>query len=128
MPTDTLLPAKLEHFYRFPEMRAQLRTAVWPAKAMKDYDYMLECSKRPWDSFLATGEREVDHYLTWRVISKIVNDGFDAWRCETCRHCRTLGEYDGRPIGRTRNSTTEASWLKSLATASSWPLPERFYC
>lgn len=31
--------------------------------AMKDYDYMRECTRRPRDYFLVTGEGDITHYV-----------------------------------------------------------------
>lgn len=94
---------------------------------MKDYDYMMECSKRPRDSFLATGERNIDHYVTNTVIRKVIKD---YGRLDRVNKTTPVGplEYDGRPIGGTRNSTTRALSLMEfrdrlfLATAGAFLL------
>jgi hypothetical protein len=41
------------------------------AQAVKDYEYMLECSKLPRDYFYATGERAVDRYVIRRLAGDL---------------------------------------------------------
>lgn len=70
---------------------------------MRDYDYMAQCSKKPRDYFLATGERHVDRYIIKRVIKQSIG-GLD--RLE---HLELISpdehwDDDGRPIGDTRGT------------------------
>ena len=77
---------------------------------MKDYDYMTECSKRPRDHFLATGERSIDHYVTRRVITDVFGRHNQLGSLDKLNKDHPLGpwEYDGQPIGGTRNRTLKA--------------------
>lgn len=81
---------------------------------MKDYDYMMECNQRPRDNFLATGERNVDRYVTRRIISQVLREG-DA-ELDNVVKSSPVGpwEHDGRPIGGTRNSETQAMLLREF--------------
>ncbi|CAN8104429.1 unnamed protein product [Discula destructiva] len=82
-------------------------------QAMKDFDYMIECTKRPRDNFLATGEREIDNSVTHSVIRKVFNghEGLGDVKKTT-----PVGpwEYDVRPIGGYRNTLTTTASLKEL--------------
>lgn len=46
---------------------------------MKDHNCMLECSQRPRDVFLATGERFVDRYVIKKFNGNPPND-FVTWK------------------------------------------------
>lgn len=76
---------------------------------MRDYDYVMECSKRPQDYFLATGERSTDHYVTRRVVNDVL-DRSNQIELDKPYGERQLGpwEHDSQPIGGTRNSTLKA--------------------
>jgi hypothetical protein len=78
---------------------------------MRDYDYMLECSRRPRDPFLATGERKVDRYVTRKIIRKIV--GGD---CIEDIDIDELGIWEEipLPIGDTRGNVISNAWRKGF--------------
>lgn len=97
-------------FTPFTESGTSRRWLTWKlstppaAKALKDYDYMMECSKRPRDYFLASGERSVDRYVTSKIIRNIV--GGPRHLREGIELTKALGSWedDTSPIGGTRNS------------------------
>lgn len=80
---------------------------------MRDYDYMREYSKRSRDSFLATGERCIDRYVTRKVIEEVFGD-YD--QLEGVSKTAPVGpwENDSRPIGETRSSMTKALSFKEF--------------
>lgn len=82
---------------------------------MKDYDYMVECSKRPRDHFLITGERDIDHYVTKMAIRGVLRKHNERELNKPDEEY-PLGpwEYDGEPIGGTRNRTLKATSLKDF--------------
>lgn len=82
---------------------------------MKDYDYMMECSRRPRDHFLVTSERSIDRL----VIDKVIKDLLARSELETLGEMgrvEPLGpwEYDREPIGGTRNRTLQAMSFKDF--------------
>ncbi|KAK7746776.1 hypothetical protein SLS53_001964 [Cytospora paraplurivora] len=100
-------------------MRTKKESRKWETilaayiRSLRDYDYMMEYSKRPRDSFLATGERYIDRYVTRKVIEKIFGD-YD--QLEGVNETTPVGpwENDSRPIGETRSSMTKALLLKEF--------------
>lgn len=78
---------------------------------MKDYDYMMECSTRPRDYFLATGERDIDRYVIETATENF--GGLDGVKLKKTSPCGPW-EEDGTPIGDTRNSTTKAVSFKGF--------------
>ncbi|KAG8166577.1 hypothetical protein KVR01_002266 [Diaporthe batatas] len=84
-------------------------------QAMKDYDYMVECSRRERDPCLVTGERKIDHYVTQKVV-KAVLDKVGRDQLEKPDEVHPLGpwEHDSEPIGGTRTSTLKALSFKDF--------------
>jgi len=76
---------------------------------MKDYDYMLECSKRPHDYFYATGERAVDRYVIRRLVGDFDKLG-QTRRTDPVEH---WGD-DIAAIGGTRNLNVKKTRLKAF--------------
>lgn len=79
---------------------------------MKDYDYMMECSKRSRDPFLVTGERSIDHYVTRRVVKDVLERHDQLGRLDKLSKDHPLGpwEYDSQPIGGTRRTLKAMSF------------------
>ena len=76
---------------------------------MRDYDYMLECSKLPKDYFYATGERAVDRYVIGRLVGD--NDALGETRCSDPVE---LWQDEIAPIGGTRNSSVKKTRAKAF--------------
>jgi hypothetical protein len=76
---------------------------------VKDYEYMLECSKLPRDYFYATGERAVDRYVIRRLAGDLrslaqTNKTFPV----------ELWEDENTTIGGTRNITVQKTRMKAF--------------
>lgn len=78
-------------------------------QAMKDYDYMRDCTKGPTDYFVTTGERYVDRYVMGRVIG-------DPAQLGVLEKKTPIGpwEDDPTPIGGTRHKVTKIMWWKGF--------------
>ncbi|ROW13910.1 hypothetical protein VPNG_03591 [Cytospora leucostoma] len=80
-------------------------------QAMKDYDYMRECTQRPPDYFVATGERFVDRYVMGKVIG-------DPDRLGDLEKVLPIGPWESykkaTPIGSTRHRMTRKMWWVGL--------------
>ncbi|KAK3294478.1 uncharacterized protein B0H64DRAFT_418360 [Chaetomium fimeti] len=82
-------------------------------KALQDYDYMFQHSRRLRDDFLVTGERFIDDY----VLHAMVDD--EAKQDETLRNARPIpvpGPWESQsiPIGGTRSENRAKSELAQL--------------
>lgn len=75
---------------------------------MKDYGYIIQCSKQRRDYFLATGERDVDRFITDSVIRQTVGDPENLTLLEEQEQELLPSQPwdEGRPIGDTRDKTS----------------------
>ncbi|KAH7313831.1 hypothetical protein B0I35DRAFT_410772 [Stachybotrys elegans] len=80
-------------------------------KAVKDYDYMVQCKELPRDPFLVTGERKIDDYVIRTIWDKLRDDDYlDPEITDTA------WEEDNAPIGGTRGMTARKSWFSGFKT------------
>lgn len=75
---------------------------------MKDYGYIAQCSKQRRDYFLATGERDVDRFITDCIIRQTVGDPENLTLQENRDSIIEPSQPwdEGRPIGDTRDKTS----------------------
>ncbi|KAK3296387.1 uncharacterized protein B0H64DRAFT_169180 [Chaetomium fimeti] len=78
-------------------------------QAVKDYEYMLECTKLPQDYFYATGERAVDRY----VISQLVGDFGRLGQASKTVPVELWSE-ENTVIGGTRNMNIKKTRMKAF--------------
>jgi len=84
-------------------------------KAMQNYDYMNNCSQRPADPFLVTGERTIDDYVLCSIMRETITSEFNTKKFEQSTFIGPLeGEEDKTPIGGLRHETNRESKLRDL--------------
>lgn len=85
---------------------------------MRDYDYMLECSQRPRDVFLATAERSVDRLVIKTVVERSPGDmpWFD--RNKAIPTSEPLETDFGAPIPGTRSKVANQSFWNRVKMAT----------
>lgn len=95
-----------------PRWEENLREYV---QAVRDYDFMNECSQRRSDPFLVTGERWIDDMVLHYAMESVQDEEFCNFKFRTTESVETWrADDDNSPIGGTRNENTRKAQSKSF--------------
>lgn len=82
-------------------------------QALKDYDYMVQCSRLRHDYFIATSERYVDRYVIQQVINRIVKRDKFLRKTKSTTPVEAYSD-ESLPIGGLRNEDTRLTEVENL--------------